>query len=257
MASLQPTHPHMKRLPTGEYQAPDHPTFLPNLSPAEMFQAGIFGGTYFRDITLNGKTWHRDAWKEFQPHGYFDGLDIPTQVASDEYIPSRNRYHVKCGQDLQTWVDKGWIKEEFDSHGWVHWYCRFFLGRRCRDDDRQISRWKACAGKKGRWKRFLIARCVKKGKPFDDESVSPAVRQSLLHWAYQLTQPHFNQYKSMIEKGHRTSFIPQHEMTHVVKNQGDSTAENNISDDETAKAKRVKEQNNAREQRRLKRARTR
>ena len=29
------------------------------------------------------------------------------------------------------------------------WYCRFYLGRRSRDDDRQIGRWKNCTGPKG------------------------------------------------------------------------------------------------------------
>lgn len=247
----------MKQLPNGEYQAPDHPTFLPNLSPSDMFHAGIFGGTYFRDISLDGKSWHRNAWKEFQPHNFFDGLDIHTHVASDEYVVSRNRYGVKCGQDLQTWVEKGWIKEKFDTHGWVHWYCRFFLGRRCSDDDRQISRWSACAGEKGRWKRFLIAKCVKKGSRFDDDTVSPTVRQLLLHWAYQLTERHFNQYRSMIQKGHKTSFIPQRQMAHVVKSEDNNTAGNDVSKREAEKAKHSKEQNDAREQRRLKRARLR
>lgn len=255
MSTSKFTHAPMKRLLTGEYQAPDYPAFLPNLSPSEMFHAGIFGGTYFRDITLDGKSWHCNAWKEFQSHGFFDDLEISTRVASGEYVVSRNRYGVRCGQDLQTWVEKGWIKEKFDSHGWVHWYCRFYLGRRCSDDDRQISRWSACAGGKGRWKRFLIAKCVKKGSRFDDESVSPTVRQLLLHWAYQLTERHFNQYKSMIEKGHKTSFIPQRQMAHVVKNQANRTSENDASEREQGKAKRAKEQKDAREQRRLKRAR--
>lgn len=245
----------MKRLSTGEYRAPDHPTFLPNLSPTEMFSLGIFGGTYFRDITLDGKTWHRDAWREFNPYGFFQGLNIPTQVASQHYAVNMNRYRVKCGQDLETWIAKGWIKKEFDTHGWVHWYCRFFLGRRCADDARQIARWSACAGNKGRWKRNLIAKCVKAGKPFDDETVSPIVRQLLLHWGYQLTQPHFQEYKKLIEGGHKTSFIPRHQMAHVVKVPVEPSEQDLREANEAENKKRIQDQNEQRERRRLKRAR--
>lgn len=244
----------MQRLASGQYKSSDHPDFLPNLSPAEMFQAGIFGGSYFRDITLDGKQYHRNAWKEFVSYGFFDGLDISTQVSSPDYIESRNRYKVKCGQGLDVWIDKGWILKEFDTHGWVHWYCRYFLGRRCDDDERQISRWKKCAGEKGRWRRNLIAKCVKAGKPWDDESVSPVVRQTLLHWAYQLTEKDYHQYKKMIEKGHRTSFIPQNEMKHVVKVHDDNE-EHTEQNKEDMRRKRVQQQNQERESRARKRSR--
>ncbi|CDF40398.1 unnamed protein product [Chondrus crispus] len=243
------TEPPMKRQRNRDYHAADYPDFTPNVSPKEMFQAGIFGGTYFRDIKIGSK-WYRNAWKEFEPHGWFSGLDIAKNIACRDPVLSRNRYKAKCGQSLEQWLEKGWIKTDYDSHGWVHWYCRFFLGRRCEDDVRQISRWKACAGNKGRWKRNLIAKCVKAGKSFDDETVSPTVRQLLLHWGYQLTEPHFNEYKSLLEKGHKTSFIPQHEMRHVVKNKdtGDQTATPQAQDGR-------KEQNEARQERRRKRAR--
>lgn len=39
-----------------------------------------------------------------------------------------------------------------------------------------------------RWKQNLIAKCVSAGRPFDDASISPVVRQTLLHWGYQLTK---------------------------------------------------------------------
>lgn len=245
----------MKRKRNLDYHAADHPDFTPNVSPKEMFQAGIFGGTYFRDIKIDRK-WYRHAWKEFEPHGWFDGLDVARDVACSEPLISRNRYKAKCGQSLEQWLEKGWIKTDYDSHGWVHWYCRFFLGRRCEDDERQISRWKACAGKKGRWKRNLIAKCAKAGKPFDDESVSPTVRQLLLHWGYHLTEEHFREYKALLEKGHKTSFIPQSEMRHVVK-----TKVEHVDDSESQETSEVLEQrerekqSDAREQRRRKRAR--
>ena len=61
------------------------------------------------------------------------------------------------------------------------------MGRRCDDDSRQISRWSAICGPKGRWKSNLAAKVLAAGKSFDDPSVSPVVRQTLLHWAYELT----------------------------------------------------------------------
>ena len=34
----------------------------------------------------------------------------------------------------------------------------------------------------------LIGKCARAGKRFDDTSISPVIRQSLLHWGYELTQ---------------------------------------------------------------------
>lgn len=105
---------------------------------------------------------------------------MATRVSSPTYVASRNKYGVKCGQDLDAWLEKGWILPEYDSHGWFHWYCRFFLGRRVADDKRQISRWTKCAGETGRWRRNLIAKCVRAERPYDDVRVSPVVR--LVGW---------------------------------------------------------------------------
>lgn len=44
-----------------------------------------------------------------------------------------------------------------------------------------------CDRPTGRWKRNLIAKCVRAGKPYSDVSVSPVVRQTLQHWGYELT----------------------------------------------------------------------
>ena len=72
---------------------------------------------------------------------------------------------------------------------------------------RQISRWNKIAGEKGRWKNNLIAKCDNAGASFDDRTVSPVVRQTLLHWGYSLTHSDFISYKKKIEKGATTAFI--------------------------------------------------
>lgn len=70
-------------------------------------------------------------------------------------------------------------------------YVRFFQGRRCPDDARQIGRWLKCCGPTGRWKGNLCAKVAVAGASYDDPAVSPVVRQTLLHWGYELTPEDF------------------------------------------------------------------
>ena len=44
-----------------------------------------------------------------------------------------------CGTSLRFWENKGWINE-IDPYGFFQWYFRYWLGRRSKDDERQISR---------------------------------------------------------------------------------------------------------------------
>ena len=76
----------------------------------------------------------------------------------------------------------------FPSRQWFQWYCRFYLGRRSTDDERQIKRGLGVCGPKGRFRNQLIGRCARNGKKFDDYTVSPVIRQALQHWGYQLTK---------------------------------------------------------------------
>jgi len=165
----------------------DAPSFKPNMSPEDVLRAGSFGGTYYRPIksSVTGISYDK-MWLEF-PQDWFKDLKTKTLVSSLTYRNEINKYKVKCGGDLNMWESSGWIKKQ-DPYGWYHWYCRFYLGRRTEDDERQMKRWANCTGAKGRWKNNLIGKIFRGGKKFDDFKVSPVVRQILLHWGYTLTK---------------------------------------------------------------------
>ena len=74
----------------------------------------------------------------------------------------------------------------------MQWYCDFFSGKRSPDDERQISRWKKLAGPKGRFRNSLITYIQRKSGKWNDETVSPKIRQTLQHWAYRLTQDDYD-----------------------------------------------------------------
>ena len=181
------TAPLPKRNKSGYLKFKDAPDFTPNMTPKEVLQNGSFGGTYFRPIYSSVTELNYDKmWNEL-PTNWLEGLNIKKMIASPNYDKKVNTYKVKCGGDLFMWESSGWIVEQ-DPYGWFMWYCRFYLGRRSDDDKRQISRWNKFAGFKGRFRNSLINRCDRKGKKFDDPSVSPAIRQSLQHWGYKLTK---------------------------------------------------------------------
>ena len=80
------------------------------------------------------------------------------------------------------WENKRWINS-IDSYGWFQWCFRYWLGRRSLDNKRQIARWKGIAS---RFKGKLIKMIKDVNGRFDDYSISPKVRQILLHWGYEL-----------------------------------------------------------------------
>ena len=103
---------------------------------------------------------------------------------SNYYDVSVNKYGVKCGTSLRFWENKGWIND-IDPYGWFQWYFRYWLRRRSVDDEKQIKRWKEIVS---RFKGKLI-KMIKDGNgEFNDYSVSPKIRQILLHWGYELTE---------------------------------------------------------------------
>ena len=158
--------------------------FSPNKTPIEVIREVAFGGTYFKDIysDINGK-WYKNSWKEF-----VQLKNIAAKFyASDCYDVNVNKYGVKCGTSLRFWENKDWINK-IDPYGWFQWYFRYWLGRRSKDDKRQINRWKKIVS---RFRGKLVKMIRNAGSKFDDYSISPKIRQILLHWAYELTEKYF------------------------------------------------------------------
>ena len=167
--------------------------FTPNKTPVEIISEGAFGGTYFRDIYsgVNDK-WHQNSWKEFN---FLKDID-PKLYSSNYYDFRVNKYGVKCGTSLQFWENKGWINGQ-DPYGWFQWYCQYYLGRRSDDasetsrankvseDEKQIKRWNSIINI---FKSTLVKMIKDKGAKFDNYSISPKIRQILLHCGYELVE---------------------------------------------------------------------
>lgn len=134
------------------------PNFTPELTPKEMLELGVFGGKYMTD-----------CGKEFQLAWFKNAKMCP-----EKHDPELNFFKVNASQPLSVWRKKGWIHND-DPRGWFQWYCRYYMGRRHEDDEKQIKRWKAM--------RRHIAQ-VKNNCTFKDLGCRRKQRQALLHWAY-------------------------------------------------------------------------
>lgn len=131
--------------------------FKPELSPAQMLSLGVFGGKYMTDCRDEfPNTWYRHALLCHQFHD-----------------PKLNYFGVNASLPLSVWQAKGWIHPD-DPRGWFQWYCRYYLGRRHQDDERQIKRWLAM-------KRHVAQLIIFGGH---DLTRRRKQRQALLHWAY-------------------------------------------------------------------------
>jgi hypothetical protein len=162
--------------------------FHPNRTPEEVLRAGSFGGTYFRPIPSAVTNVHynaQDVLKDTVKKEWIDGLPM-NMLTSKTYDKQLNKFRAKCGGSLGMWESSGWITS-VDPYGWFQWYCRFYQGRRCSDDARQISRWLKCAGPKGRFRSQLCNKILAAGTTHDDKSISPVIRQTLLHWGLEIT----------------------------------------------------------------------
>ena len=135
-----------------------HRGFKPELSPPALLSLGVFGGRYMGDCR-----------GEF-PEGWFEGV----RFCHEAHRPELNFFLVNASQSLSYWRARGWIWDG-DPRGWFQWYCRYWMGRRSPDDERQIGRWRAMT----RHIAQVRAHCEA-----GDLLCRPRQRQALLHWAY-------------------------------------------------------------------------
>ena len=135
-----------------------HPEFKPELTPKQMLELGVFGGKYMTDCN---KEFPSDWFKE-------------AKLCHEFHDPKLNYFGVNASRPLRYWKEKGWIYHE-DPRGWFQWYCRYYMGRRCPDDERQIKRWKAMT-------RHIAQ--IRKHCRRGDLECRRKQRQALLHWAY-------------------------------------------------------------------------
>lgn len=134
------------------------PEFKPELTPREMLELGVFGGKYLNDC------------REEFPAEWFTNARLSPKKPD----PDLNFFGVIASKPLSYWRMKGWIHPD-DPRGWFQWYCRYYLGRRCEDDARQIKRWKAMT-------RHIAQ--IRKNCPTGNLNCRRKQRQALLHWAY-------------------------------------------------------------------------
>lgn len=135
-----------------------HKDFSPDLSPKEMLELGVFGGVYMRDCQ-----------NEF-PANWFK----KARLAKDRRDKNVNFFKVNASQSLAEWQSKAYLHPD-DPRGWFQWFCRYYLGRRHEDDERQIKRWRA-------FRRHYVS--VKNNCHKGDFDCRPRQRQALLHWSY-------------------------------------------------------------------------
>lgn len=142
--------------PTGRKFDPD---FKPQLTPKEMLELGVFSGVYFCDRP------------DELPQSWYTKAKLSEDCQPNKEL---NYFGIHASQPLSVWQAKGWIHPD-DPRGWFQWYCRYYLGRRHEDDERQIKRWKAIS-------RHIaqVAHNCRRG----DENCRPRQRQAILHWAY-------------------------------------------------------------------------
>jgi hypothetical protein len=135
-----------------------HSDFKPELTPQQMLELGVFGGRYMTDCTGEfPSAWFRKA-----------------KLCAERHDASLNYFGVNASQPLSEWRAKGWLHPD-DPRGWFQWYCRYYLGRRSADDQRQIRRWRAI-------QRHITQ--VKRNCERGDFNCRRRQKQALLLWAY-------------------------------------------------------------------------
>lgn len=179
--------PPAKTVKTAKNRQKRTVTFSPNLTPAQIFKLGSFGGAYWRDVYSS--VLKKQLSNQHHKFPFLSDISESLLVNNNrEYGNSKiNRYKVRASSSLKEWEKSGWITKH-DPYGWVQWYCNYYNGRRIENEDkRQIDRWMKTAGPRSRFRLMLINELKRRGKPFNDFKVYPRIRQTLQHWGVRLT----------------------------------------------------------------------
>ena len=152
---MQHDYVYFRTAPVGRQFAPE---FQPQLTPKQMLELGVFGGKYMTDC--------RDEF----PARWF----TRARLSSHKHDRRLNCFGVNASLSLSTWRRKGWIRPQ-DPRGWFQWYCRYYMGRRGGDDERQIRRWRGIR----RHVSAIVNNCER-----GDLDCRRRQRQAVLHWAY-------------------------------------------------------------------------
>lgn len=135
-----------------------HHNFAPDLPPKEMLELGVFGGKYMTDCQ-----------NEF-PLDWFDNA----KLCHEKHDKNLNFFGILASKSLNYWRLKNWIYPE-DVRGWFQWYCRYYMGRRIIDDERQIKRHNQMV-------RHVAQ--IRYNCDYQDLSCRLRQRQALLQWGY-------------------------------------------------------------------------
>jgi len=150
----------------------DYPAFLPTLTPFQILKAGVFGGTYFSHY----------SYREFIP---LDWHSLPTnKYTLNTQNKNVNCYGILANKSREWWEERNLINHQYDTEGWFQWYCRFYYGRRCPDDIRQIQRWKSFKARHfARYTKLITNRPGNTTTQLTDKITYPKYKQSLMQWA--------------------------------------------------------------------------
>ena len=152
---MQKNYTYYLTQPIGEHFSS---MFQPELTPKEMLEMGVFWGKYMTDCQ-----------KEF-PSSWFQNAKLSPLKKN----PKLNFFQVNASQSLKIRQEKWRIHPE-DPRGRFQRYCRYYMGRRWPDDERQIKRRKAM---------IRHVKAIKNNCYPVDRNCRKRQRQAVLHWAY-------------------------------------------------------------------------
>jgi len=99
--------------------------FKSDLTPKEMLELGVFGGTYFGDkIDECPKSWFKKA------------------KLSKKFDVKLNRFRIKAGLSRKEWQDKGWIFKKIHLYGF-----NGTVGIQMDDEFQKLMKFKSKGGK--------------------------------------------------------------------------------------------------------------